>query len=564
MIELVNDVEDLKRLNVHELPLLCEDIRKLIIKRVETIGGHLASNLGVVEISVALHYVFDSPKDKFVFDTSHQTYTHKILTGRKKFFEIQEKYGDISGFSTPNESIHDQFKMGHTSSSISLALGLAKGRDVKKSDENIVAIIGDGALSGGQSYEALNFAGDYKGNLIIVLNDNEMSIAENHGGLYKNLKELRDSKGQCENNYFKSLGLSYEYLEEGNDVISLVKLFEKHKNVDRPVLLHVHTQKGRGSEEAVKNKEKYHLCVLEKKDSKALKEPKVYIKELFKEITKVDDKVVGIYAATPEVFLFDKEFREEMGEKCIDTGICEQFEMSFASGIAKNGCKPIVFVSASFIQRAYDQLNHEISMNNLPVIVLIYNGFIRGGDCTHIGMFDTGLIGNLPNVKAYAPVSKEELKIAILSNLLGHKGPVFIRIPKFFDEPKEVKNKGAKVHILAVGHMFKLANDVCLELNKRDIKTDLKSIIRYNNVEDKVRNLELNADDLIVTIEDAVIDGGYGEKVARVLGENGIKVLCFGGQKAFNDLKSDSLVSELNGLNVENIVTKIIKNFKNR
>lgn len=559
MIERINNINDLKNLEEKDLPLLCEDLRELIIKRVEAIGGHLGSNLGIVEITVALHYVFDSPKDKFVFDTTHQTYAHKMLTGRKEYFQDPDKYRQISGFSTPAESEHDQFKCGHTSNSVSLAMGLAKGRDIVKENENIVAIIGDGALSGGQAFEALDNAGDYKKNLIIVFNDNEMSIAENHGGIYKNFEELRKSNGKSELNYFKSMGLDYDYLEEGNDVFKLIELFRKRKDVDHPVVLHIHTLKGIGYEEAIADKESYHYTSAKNAVYREVETPVTVIKKYFEELAQKDKKVIGICAGTPGVFGFYRDFRKKMGEQIVDVGICEQFEISYACGIAKMGAKPIVFVSSNFLQRAYDQLNHELAMNKMPVIVMVYGSGISGGDCTHTGLFDMGLITNIPDIRAYAPATKKELLEILDRETTNCIGPVFIRVPREFNEIEDYISDDAKIAIACVGHAIGLGKQVLDELKEKGIKVNLLKVTDYLNVDTE----KLNKYELVVTIEDTLLDGGYGEKVDRALAIKNVKVMNYGGLKAFNDRVSTKDIRIKNRMESELIVSDII-NFINQ
>ena len=407
----VNSPQDVKNMSLNELKDLADDIRYGIINRVNTLGGHLGPDLGIVETIIAMHYVFNSPKDKFVFDVSHQCYPHKMITGRKEGFLDPLNNLHISGYTNPLESEHDAFAIGHTSTSISLASGLAKARDLKKENYNVVALIGDGSLTGGEALEGLNNVSEFNSNFIIILNDNEMSIAQNYGGIYKNLEMLRKTNGQYENNFFKTMGFEYTYLEEGNNIEKLIEKFKEVKDTSRPIIVHIHTQKGKGYKPAEEQKEKYHWILSNFMEEK----PQIVNKNTYEEITKdfiLDKKlknepVVAITAATPGVFGFNQEFREKLGENYTDVAISEEHAIGYASGLAKNGAKPILALMSSFVQRTYDQLSQDLALNNSPATILIYWGGISGADMTHLCVFDISLIINIPNIVFLCPTNKE-------------------------------------------------------------------------------------------------------------------------------------------------------------
>ncbi|MDY3360676.1 MAG: 1-deoxy-D-xylulose-5-phosphate synthase, partial [Clostridium celatum] len=432
----INEPKDLKILNNEELNLLGEEIREVLIKKVSTTGGHFGPNLGMIEATIALHYVFNSPIDKIVYDVSHQSYPHKILTGRKEAFINPEKFSTITGYTSQHESEHDFFTVGHTSTSVSLACGLAKARDVKGTKENIIAVIGDGSLSGGEAYEGLNNAADSGKNIIIVVNDNDMSIAENHGGLYKNLAELRKTNGMAENNLFKALGFEYHYVEEGNNIQALIEVFNEVKDTNHPVVVHIHTIKGKGYEEAEKNKEAFHWVMpfnLENKEQGIIDFPESYTDiggKFLVEKAKEDKKIVAITAATPgPVGLNYFRGEESLKEQYVDVGIAEEHAIAFASGIASQGGKPVVSLLSSFIQRTYDQLSQDLAINNNPALIMVSWAGINGGDVTHLGVFDIPLISNIPNIVYLAPTNKEEYLAMIEWGIEQKDHPVAIRVP---------------------------------------------------------------------------------------------------------------------------------------
>ena len=434
VIEKINDPKDLRVLTLEEMNALASEMRECIIKKVNCIGGHMGPNLGIVEATIALHYVFNSPQDKFVFDVSHQCYPHKILTGRKEGFTNEEKYFDITGYTAPEESPHDLFKVGHTSTSVSLATGLAKARDLRGGNENIIALIGDGSLSGGEAFEGLNNASALNSNIIIIVNDNDMSIAENHGGLYNNLKQLRETNGTCTCNYFKAFGFDYHYLEEGNNISKLIELFQKVKDCKVPTVLHIHTQKGLGLECAMEQREAFHWILPHTLDKQETKEPQpeTYTSATVKYLlnkTKEDKTVMVISAATPGATGFTPQVRAEFGNQYTDVGIAEEHAIAYGSGLAKNGAKPVFCVLSSFIQRTYDQVSQDLCLNKTPMTILVNWAGISSADATHAGMYDIPLLSNIPNLVYLAPTNKEEYLAMLDWSIEQNENPVAIRVP---------------------------------------------------------------------------------------------------------------------------------------
>ena len=550
----VNSPEDVKKLSVKDMDLLANDIREGILNRVNTIGGHLGPDLGIVEATIALHYVFDSPKDKIVYDVSHQVYPHKMLTGRKHGFIDDSRLQEITGYSNPKESVHDHFVIGHTSTSVSLATGMAKARDVKGEKYNVIALIGDGSLSGGEAYEGFNNAAMLDSNIIIIVNDNEMSIAPNEGGLYKNLAELRQTKGQAQNNVFKAIGFEYYYLEEGNNTEKLIEIFKKVKDTNKPTVVHIHTLKGKGYTPAETDKETYHWTLpgfLDKKSAAAEVETYNSItKDYLLAKKQAKEPVVAITAATPGVFGFTPDFREKMGENYTDVGIAEEHAIAYASGLATNGAKPVLALMSSFVQRTYDQMSQDLALNNSPATILIYWGGISNADMTHLCTFDISLISNIPNIVYLAPTNKEEYLAMLDWSYNQKEHPVFIRVPAGdivstgekdttdYSQLNKYKlvEKGQKVAIIAAGNFFALGKQVKEEL-KKQLGIDATLINpRYLTGVDKELLEELKKDhSVVITLEDGEINGGFGEKVTRYYGNSSMKVLNFGSKKEFTD-----------------------------
>ncbi len=571
MLNKINSPEDLKKLNIDELNFLADQIRETLIKRVTITGGHMGSNLGFIEATIALHYVFNSPVDKFVFDVSHQTYTHKILTGRKDAFIDENKYYSVSGYTTPSESVHDFFKVGHTSTSISLACGLAKARDLNGQKENIVAIIGDGSLSGGEAYEGLNNAAMLNSNFIILVNDNEMSIAPNFGGLYKNLEELRNTNGTTQNNFFKTLGFEYYYVKEGNNIQKLVEIFNKVKDINHPVVVHINTLKGKGLSWAMEDKEAGHWANPISNKSQSINETYESITSKFLlDAIKDDPSVIAISPATPKASGLTKDFRIQANNQFIDVGICEEHAIAFASGLAKNNANPFLLISSSFIQRTYDQLNQDLAMNNNPATILIFNGRVSGGDCTHVGQYDIAMISNIPNLVCLAPTNKNEY-LDILEYAKENKNhPLIIRVPKnpvlteeksSFDKENIFKyttiHKGHKIAIIGLGNFYHLGKELHKALINQGYNPTLINPICYSHIDkDLLESLKENHD-LVITLEDGCVEGGFGYKLASYFGNSDVKVLNYGGQKDFNDLISLKDLYEKCRLNIDQIICDI-------
>ena len=578
-IENINGPEDVKKLSVDQMHVLAQEMRDALLKRASIHGGHFGPNFGMVEATIALHYVFDSPKDKMVFDVSHQTYPHKMLTGRKDAYLYEEKYDDVSGYSNPSESEHDHFIIGHTSTSVSLACGLAKARDLNGKDGNVIAVIGDGSLSGGEALEGLDYAAELGGNLIIVVNDNDMSIAENHGGLYQNLKLLRETKGQAECNLFKAMGLDYVYVDEGNDVKTLIDAFTSVKDSKKAVVVHIKTLKGKGYALAEENKENWHWCMpfhIENGEPLMTMEGEDYsdvTAEYLLAKMKEDRSVVAITAATPAVMGFGKDKREEAGKQFVDVGIAEETAVAFASGIARNGGKPVYGVYSSFVQRTYDQLSQDLCINNSPATLVIYAASVYGmNDVTHLGIFDIPMISNIPNLVYLAPTTKEEYLVMLDWSIAQTEHPVAIRVPggelvsdgvavtKDFSQLNtyEVTQKGSKVAVIGLGTFYPLAKEVAAKLKaEKNIEATVINPYYITGVDEALLE-ELKKDhDVVLTLEDGILDGGFGEKIARFYGNSDVKVYNYGLKKEFLDRYDVNEVLKENHLTAEQIVEDI-------
>ena len=578
-IEKINQPTDVKNLNSEQLHVLADEMRQALLQKLSKHGGHFGPNLGMVEATIALHYVFNSPTDKIVYDVSHQSYPHKMLTGRKDAFLYEDKYDDVSGYSNPDESDHDFFTIGHTSTSVSLACGLAKGRDLKGDKENIIAVIGDGSLSGGEALEGLDFASELNSNLIIVVNDNDMSIAENHGGLYKNLKQLRDTDGKSECNLFKSMGLDYVFVKDGNDIDSLITAFEQVKDSTYPVVVHICTQKGKGSKIAEENKENWHYCGpfnLETGKSDMSQDGGEDYSSMTADILlkkmKEDKTVVGITSATPTVFGFTEDKRKEAGSQFVDVGIAEETAVALASGIAKNGGKPVYGVYSTFIQRTYDQLSQDLCINNNPATILVYLASVYGmNDVTHLGIYDIPMMSNIPNLVYLAPTTKEEYLAMLDWSIEQNDHPVAIRVPisvvsdgkkvtKDFSKLNEyeVTQNGSKIAIVALGSFYSVgAKTAEIIENKTGVKPTLINPIYITGTDDKLLEQLKENHDIVITVEDGVLNGGFGEKIARFYGNSDVKVLNYGLKKEFLDRYNPEEIVKANRLTPEQIAEDV-------
>ncbi len=574
-LENIDSPKDVKKLNVEDLQTLSDEVRSAVINRISKIGGHKGPNLGVVELTVGYHYVFDSPFDKIVFDVSHQCYPHKILTGRKDAFLNDDMFSSATGYTNPEESEHDFFLVGHTSTSISLALGLCKARDVKGEKHNIIALIGDGSLSGGEALEALDYAGEYDKNLIIIVNDNDQSIAENHGGIYKNLKELRESNGKCEKNVFKAFGLDYKYSDDGHDVKKLVELFRSVKDIDHPVVLHIHTIKGKGLPYAEKNREAWHAGgPFNVADGSPLYPSKVNttVHDSMIDLLNRDDKAVIINAGTPTSFCFYGEERQKLlaEGRYVDVGIAEENATAIASGIAKGGGTAVFGTYAPFLQRTYDQLSHDLCLNDNPAVILVFSPGAYGfSSNTHLGIWDIQLFTSLPNLIYLDPYSKEEY-LAMLDYATKQKvHPVAIRVHSHLPvenrgddtdysviDKYKVRKRGSTVAVIATAPTLKVALSASDKIeNEYGKKITVISPTFLSGLDKTLLSKLLCDHELVITLEDGQLDGGYGERVALYYGNTDMKVLSFGLKKAFDNIYSPEEKLKENGISEENIIS---------
>lgn len=557
-LENINSPADVKKLSVGELSSLCAEMREALIQKLSVHGGHVGPNLGMVEATVAMHYVMNSPVDKFVFDVSHQSYAHKMLTGRKEAFTNPDCYDEVSGYTEPSESVHDHFVIGHTSTSVSLASGLAKARDLRGERFNVVAVIGDGSLSGGEAFEGLDVAAELGSNMIVVVNDNQMSIAENHGGLYRNLQLLRETNGEAPCNFFKAMGFDYLYVADGNDVEAMIEAFRRVRDIDHPVVLHINTLKGKGYRFAETYKERFHWSMPFDIPTGELKKPagdKGYdtlTAEHLLSLMKADRTVVGITAGTPAVFGFTKDRRERAGKQFIDMGIAEEQAVAMASALAKGGAKPVFGVYSTFIQRAYDQLSQDLCINNNPATILVFWGSLGAmNDVTHLCLFDIPLISNIPNMVYLAPTCREEYLAMLDWSIQQTEHPVAIRVPatgvagsRSVDFPTdyepemnrfEMAHCGSGVAIIGVGNFFALAVTVAEQLKQSGIDATVVNPRFLTGLDTEHLEGLRDSHSLVVTLEDGVLDGGYGEKIARYYGESEMRVMCRGVRKEFID-----------------------------
>ena len=580
-IEKINGPEDVKKLSGEQLTKLAAEMRQVLLKRASIHGGHFGPNFGMVEATIALHYVFESPKDKIVYDVSHQTYPHKMLTGRKDAYLYEEHYDDVTGYSSPQESEHDHFTVGHTSTSVSLACGLAKGRDLNGGGENVIAVIGDGSLSGGEALEGLDFAAELESNLIIVVNDNDMSIAENHGGLYSNLKLLRETKGEAECNLFRAMGLDYVYVDEGNNIDVLIKAFQSVKDSTKPVVVHIKTQKGKGYAPAEKDKESWHYNApfnIETGEPSGVPQGEDYsdiTAKFLLEKMKKDPSVVAITSATPTVLGFTKDKREEAGKQFVDVGIAEETAVALASGIAANGGKPVWGVYSTFVQRSYDQIAQDLCINNNAATIVTFCGTVYGmNDVTHLGLYDIPMMANIPNLVYLAPATKEEYLAMLDWSLEQTDHPVAIRLPggpvisdgrkvtKDFSDLNqyEITQKGSRVAVVGLGTFYSLGQSVAKELEE---KTGTKATVinpYYITGIDQEMLEDLKKDhDIVITLEDGILDGGFGEKITRFYGDSEMKVLNYGLKKEFLDRYDAAEVLKDNRLTKEQITEDVMK-----
>ncbi|EHI74805.1 1-deoxy-D-xylulose-5-phosphate synthase [Streptococcus criceti] len=581
ILEQINSPKDIKKLSHEDLQTLVDEARQALLEKTSQHGGHNGPNFGVVEMTVALHYVFDSPKDKIIFDVSHQSYVHKMLTGRAQAFLDPEHYDDVSGYTNPKESEHDLFTVGHTSTSLALASGVAKARDLKGEDSNVIAVIGDGSMSGGLAYEGLNQIATEGTNTIVILNDNDQSIAVNPtGGLYTALRNLRESKGAASDNLFKALGFDYCYLDDGNNLEDLIALFKEVKDSDHPVLLHIHTQKGHGVSFMEENREAYHAGGPYDPETGAYlggsQSGETYSSvttDLVLDKIAKDTRVVVVNAGTP-MFIFDQEQRKQAGKQFVDVGIAEEEAATMTAGLAKNGAKPIWAVASTFMQRAYDQLSHDIALNNQATTILVYMASADAmNDESHLGFFDIPFLSHIPNMVYLAPTNKEEHQAMLDWAIDQNQHPVAIRVPvgplvetggkDTTDYSQLNKNKvtqkGSQVALFGLGNFYHLAEEAAKILKKDHGITAIVVNPRYiTGLDTELLDNLVNDHQVFVTLEDGILEGGYGQTVASYLGKAAVQVQNYGIDKAFHDRYDRAELLESNGLTAENIVAKVI------
>lgn len=589
-IEKIQSPADLKGMDIATLNIVADEVRQAVLNRVSKHGGHIGPNLGFVEATVALHYVFNAPEDKFVFDVSHQCYPHKVLTGRAAgFLGNVDDMNAISGYSSPAECPeYDNFEVGHTSTSISLATGLQKARDVKGTKENIIAIIGDGSLSGGEAFEGLDEASELGTGIIIIVNDNEMSIAENHGGIYKNLRALRESCGECEHNWFKAWGFEYKYLEEGNDIERLIEVFRSVKDTNCPTVVHIHTEKGHGYAPAVKNKEAWHWGMPFNLDdgSRPVRNadgtvPEVKPCETYPELfsdwmlseMKHDKTLIAVTAGTPTAAGFTADKRKEAGSQHLDMGIAEEQAVAMISGMAKGGLRPVWTVYSTFIQRTYDQIAQDLCINSNPAVINVVGGGVNSmNDITHICLFDIPMLCSIPGLIYLAPTTCEEYFAMMRWAILQDKKPIAIRVPSngvvhttenvdeeySYESKYKVMHEGSKVAIIAAGSFYQKGENVVRLLADKGIDATLVNPRYLNEVDaDSLEALKTNHK-LVVTLEDGCKDGGFGERIASYYGTSDMKVLVCGIKKGLYDRYDVEQLLKDNRLLDEQIVEDVL------
>ena len=566
-IEKIKSPADLKGLDIEALNIVADETRRAVLNRVSKHGGHVGPNLGFVEATVALHYVFDAPVDKFVFDVSHQCYPHKVLTGRAAgFLGDVDDMNAISGYSSPSECPeYDNFEVGHTSTSVSLATGLQKARDVKGTHENIIAVIGDGSLSGGEAFEGLDEASELGTGIIIVVNDNEMSIAENHGGIYKNLRALRESNGACEHNWFKAWGFEYTYLEEGNDIAKLIDVFRSVKDTDRPTVVHIHTEKGHGYAPAVQNKEAWHWGLPFNLDDGSrpvrnadgsmpdvvpAEDYAVLFSDWMLREMKLDPTLIAVTAGTPVAGGFTAAKRKEAGSQHIDMGIAEEQAVAMISGMAKGGLHPVWTVYSTFLQRTYDQIAQDLCINANPAVINVVGGGVRSmNDITHICLFDIPMLCSIPGLVYLAPTTCEEYFAMLRWAIKQEKTPVALRVPtgevvhttervdaEYACEPQyKVAHRGSKVAVVAAGSFYQKGESIVGLLAEKGIDATLINPRYLNDVDAATLDALKPDHQLVVTLEDGCKDGGFGERIAAYYGTSDMKVLVCGVKKGLYD-----------------------------
>ena len=584
LLNQINSPKDIKNWSIKQLEQLADEMRQAILNRTSKIGGHVGPNLGIVETTIAMHKVFDAPTDKFVFDVSHQTYAHKMLTGRAYGYTDDQRMKEISGYSSPTESPkYDLFEVGHTSTSIALATGLMKARDIKGEKYNVVALIGDGSLSGGEAFEGFDAAAELNTNLIVIVNDNEMSIAENHGGIYRNLKLLRETNGKAECNWFKAMGFDYTYVEQGNDIATLISTFEKVKDINHPMVVHIHTEKGHGYQPAIDNKEPWHWNssyniangkpnhINDKESWNSI------LGDWLREQMKKDKEIVALSSASPQGIGFMADERKEFGKQHIDLGIAEASAVAMSSGLAKGGVKPVYTTWSTFLQRTFDQLTQDLAVNNNPAVINALGCSIFSmNDVTHIGFFDIPLISHIPNMVYLAPTTAEEMLAMEHWAIEQTKYSVMLRIPAGAvyhskEQPDsdysqlnkfKIEHLGKTVALIGVGNFLEKAKQVASLLNEQNIDATIINPRFISGVDKELLNSLIPNHQLVITLEDGTVDGGFGERIARHYGPTSMKVLVKGFNKQIYDRYKAKDILKSNRLMDEQIVEDILNILK--
>ena len=583
-LETIKSPADIKGYTAEQRRVLAQEMRDALLKRASIHGGHFGPDFGIIEAIIALHTVFDSPTDKIIYDVSHQCYPHKMLTGRVEAYIDEDKYDEVSGYTNPEESPHDLFNVGHTSTSISLASGLAKARDLAGRRENIIALIGDGSMSGGEALEGLNVVGEMETNFIIVFNDNGHSIAENHGGMYRTFKELRESGGKEGDNLFRAMGLDYRYVADGNNCEALIAAFSAVKDSTKPVVVHIVTQKGKGYQFAEEDPETWHYRMPFDMETGALKHPytdpyQEATKAFLKEQTQTNPNIVFLAAGTMGAIGLSPKDRAELGSQYVDVGIAEEHAVAMASGLARGGARPIFGTYSTFFQRIYDQMAQDVAVNNSPAVFLSVGASIYYmNDVTHLGFFDIPLFANIPNLVFLAPASLDEYMAVLRWSVTQTTHPVMIRMPVmgYEESPYPVRTdysalnkyqivqEGAEVAILGAGNFAQLASAAADELEKEGIHATVINPIFLSGLDTILLDRLKEKHRLILTLEDGILDGGFGQKVASFYGmDAAIRVRNYGLSKAFHDRYDAAELAREHHLTAEQIAADTLMALKN-
>ena len=582
-LETIKSPADIKGYTAEQRRGLAREMRDALLKRASIHGGHFGPDFGIIEAIIALHTVFDSPTDKIVYDVSHQCYPHKMLTGRVEAYIDEDKYGEVSGYTNPDESPHDFFNVGHTSTSISLASGLAKARDLAGRRENVIALIGDGSMSGGEALEGLNVVGEMGTNFIIVFNDNDRSIAENHGGMYREFRRLRETNGTAPNNLFRAMGLDYCYVADGNDCEALIAVFSAVRDSEKPVVVHIATQKGKGYKFAEEDPETWHYRSAFDIETGALKHPytdpyQEATKTFLKEQAETNPNFVFLAAGTMGGIVLSPADRAELGSHYVDVGIAEEHAVAMASGLARGGARPIFGTYSTFFQRVYDQMAQDVAINNSPAVFLSVGASLYYmNDVTHLGFFDIPIFANIPNLVFLAPASLDEYKAVLRWSVAQTSHPVMIRMPVggYEESPYDVRTdysdlntyqvvqEGAEIAIIGVGNFAALASEAAALLEKEGIQATVVNPIFLSGLDTTLLKRLKEKHRLILTLEDGILDGGFGQKIAAYYGmDTQISVRNYGLSKAFHDRYSASELARAHHLTAEQIAADTLSAWK--